>query len=49
MDIFDTLNADGVTIVMITHEQSVAERAKRIGYIRDGILSGGRKAGESHE
>ena len=49
MDIFDTLNADGVTIVMITHEQSVAERAKRIGYIRDGILSGGRKAGQSHE
>ena len=41
MDIFDELNADGVTIIMITHEQEVADRARRICYIRDGRLSGG--------
>ncbi len=41
MDIFDELNADGVTIIMITHEREVAERAKRICYIRDGVLRGG--------
>lgn len=41
MDIFDELNEAGVTIVMITHEREVAERAKRICYIRDGVLTGG--------
>ena len=47
MDIFDELNARGTTIIMITHEQTIAERAKRICYIRDGVLSDGRKAGEA--
>ena len=41
MDIFDELNAEGVTIVMITHEREVADRAKRICHIRDGVLTGG--------
>lgn len=41
MDIFDELNRDGVTIVMITHEQEVAARASRICHIRDGVLTGG--------
>lgn len=41
MDIFDELNESGVTIIMITHEREVAERAKRICYIRDGVLTGG--------
>ena len=47
MDIFDALNDAGSTIIMITHEQEIAERAKRINYIRDGILSDGRRDGES--
>ena len=47
MDIFDALNDAGSTIIMITHEQEIAERAKRIIYIRDGILSDGRRDGES--
>ena len=47
MDIFDALNDTGSTIIMITHEQEIAERAKRINYIRDGILSDGRRDGES--
>ena len=46
MDIFDALNDAGSTIIMITHEQEIAERAKRINYIRDGILSDGRRDGE---
>lgn len=41
MDIFERLNAEGTTIVMITHEQAIADRAKRISYIRDGILTDG--------
>lgn len=47
MDIFDALNDAGSTIIMITHEQEIAERAKRINYIRDGILSDGRRDSES--
>ena len=47
MDIFDALNDAGSTIIMITHEQEIAERAKRINYIRDGILSDGRRDDES--
>lgn len=46
MDIFDKLNADGTTIIMITHEQEIANRAKRISYIRDGVLTDGRREGE---
>ncbi|MBP3372082.1 MAG: ABC transporter ATP-binding protein [Clostridia bacterium] len=45
MDIFDTLNAAGTSIVMITHEQEVAECAHHIMYIRDGILSNRRERG----
>ena len=38
MDLFAELNADGVTVIMITHEPDVAECAKRIMFIRDGRL-----------
>ena len=41
MDIFDELNADGVTIIMITHESEVAARASRVCHIRDGVLTSG--------
>jgi len=37
---FQKLNKDyGRTIILITHEQDVAEHADRILYIRDGLLS----------
>ncbi len=38
MELFEGLNKEGVTIVMITHEPDIARRAKRIMYIRDGRL-----------
>ena len=38
MDIFDQLNADGASILMITHEQSVADRAQKVYHLRDGRL-----------
>ena len=44
MDIFDSLHARGMSIIMITHELAVAERAKRMMHIYDGILSGGEEA-----
>lgn len=41
MELFEELNNDGVTIVMITHEPEIAQHAKRIMYIRDGELHSG--------
>jgi len=42
MTIFQKLNKDGHTIVMITHEPDIAEHAKRIIHLKDGkIVQGG--------
>ena len=41
MDIFEQLNRDGMTIVMITHEPAVAECANRIYHILDGRIQDG--------
>jgi putative ABC transport system ATP-binding protein len=38
MVIFQKLNQDGHTIVMITHEPDIAQYAKRIIHIRDGKI-----------
>ncbi len=40
MDIFKTLNSEGKTIVMVTHEQDIGEQTKRILVMRDGRLQG---------
>lgn len=38
MEIFQKLNSEGVTVIMITHDPDIAAHAKRIVYIRDGEL-----------
>ena len=38
MDIFESLNKEGITVVMITHDHKVASFASRIVYILDGKL-----------
>ncbi len=38
MEIFQKLSDQGMTIIMITHEPSIAECAKKIYHIRDGQL-----------
>ena len=38
LDLFDQINAAGRTVVVITHENEVAERAKRIIRMRDGKI-----------
>jgi putative ABC transport system ATP-binding protein len=37
--IFDDLNAQGMTILLVTHEQEVGARAQRIIHFRDGRIS----------
>ena len=51
MEIFRNLSREGMTIIMITHEQSIADCADKIYYILDGELSEERdQRGEvSHE
>lgn len=39
MSIFQKLNDEGHTIVMITHEPDIARHAKRIIHIRDGVIT----------
>ncbi len=38
MEIFDRLNQDGNTIIMVTHERYIAEHANRIIHLKDGII-----------
>ena len=42
MEIFSTLNEQGITIVMITHEPAIAACAKKMYHIRDGVLTADR-------
>ena len=49
MEIFRQLSRDGMTIIMITHEQSVADCADKIYYILDGELRTDAQEGGSHE
>ncbi len=44
MELFDRLNQEGHTIVLVTHEEDIAAHARRIVRLRDGkILEDGRK------
>jgi putative ABC transport system ATP-binding protein len=38
MELFQKLNDEGVTVLMITHDPEIAAHAKRVVSIRDGIL-----------
>ena len=39
MDLFHSLNEEGMSILMITHDIDIAAHAKRIAIIRDGVLN----------
>jgi putative ABC transport system ATP-binding protein len=38
MSIFQELNDAGKTVVLITHEADIAQHAKRIVHVRDGLI-----------
>ena len=40
LGVFQQLNEEGVTVVIVTHDEEVARRAKRIVRIRDGVVAG---------
>ena len=43
MSLFRQLNDEGITIIMITHAQEIANEADRICYIFDGMLTEGKQ------
>jgi len=38
LDLFDKLHESGITIVLVTHEDEVANRAKKIAIFKDGRI-----------
>ena len=38
MDLFDDLWAKGNTIILVTHEDDIAQKANRIIRLRDGLI-----------
>lgn len=46
MELFEKLNEEGVTIVMITHDENIASHAKRIVHIIDGEITDGKTDSE---
>ena len=46
LDIFGQLNAQGITIIMVTHEPDIAARARRRVVFRDGVIICDDKPGE---
>ena len=41
MDIFSSIHKDGTTIIMVTHEMTIAKRAERVVTIKDGVCYSG--------
>ena len=38
MDIFEEVNCEGITVVIVTHERDIAERTQKIIRLKDGII-----------
>ena len=46
MAIFDRLNQEGNTIIMVTHESEIAQHAGRVLHIRDGLIEKDERRGK---
>ena len=49
MDLLDSLNRDGVTLMLVTHDPNVAQRAPRIIHLIDGAIQDQTGPGETAE
>jgi len=38
MELFEAIHQQGNTIILVTHEEDIAQRAKRIVRLRDGVI-----------
>jgi len=47
LDIFDDLNAQGITVIFVTHDPEVAQRARRTVMLRDGLIESDRDNGHN--
>ena len=45
MNIFDSLYADGQTIIVVTHEEDIAARCRRVIRLRDGSIASDERTG----
>jgi putative ABC transport system ATP-binding protein len=45
LDVFDELNVRGITLIFVTHDPEVAERAKRTVLLRDGLIESDKNNG----
>ena len=43
MDLFSLLHEKGNTIIMVTHEEDIAEYSKRIVRLKDGLIASDKK------
>jgi putative ABC transport system ATP-binding protein len=43
MELFDALHAQGQTVILVTHEEELARRARRIIRLRDGLIESDRR------
>lgn len=49
LNIFQTLNHQGTTIIMVTHDEAIAERSDRIIRILDGQITSDQEVDHAHE
>jgi len=47
LDVFDELNARGITLIFVTHDPDVAQRAQRTVMLRDGLIESDRNNGHT--
>ena len=45
LDIFDELNTHGITVIFVTHDPEVAQRARRTVHLRDGLVESDKNNG----
>ncbi|MET0242532.1 MAG: ABC transporter ATP-binding protein [Flavitalea sp.] len=49
MEIFNAIHAGGNTVVLVTHEEDIANYAKRVVRLRDGVIESDRLNSEIHQ